>query len=69
MDWISINDAFPKVDKPVLAVTKEGDRVIVKLVVIDGYPCWKILPYRLAEKIENFGITHWLPLPPVPKEE
>jgi hypothetical protein len=60
IDWISVKDRLPEVCRHVL--TYDGDDIREGFLTKQGH--W-MRRYNGA----SFAITHWLPLPPPPKEE
>ena len=77
-EWISVDDRLPDETGRYLAVKKRiapdelgGNRtdiVILRFFVDDGFRMPTHIPDWINEKI-NEEVTHWLPLPELPKGE
>ena len=77
-EWISVKDRLPDETGRYLAVKKRiapddfgGDRtdiVIVRFFVDDGFRMPVHIPDWINKKI-NEEVTHWMPLPELPKGE
>lgn len=68
MKWISVEDELPKDDESVLMceVNQEG------MPVIGWYECEVEIPgFYPANTLTNIRmhVTHWMPLPKLPKEK
>lgn len=75
MEWIKCSDRLPEIDKKVLTLI-ENSRVIGEFIGdewIEHY--WIDIPkkrfmnsYSDLQQYVNENITHWMPLPEIPKE-
>jgi len=65
MEWISVKDSVPKDNVSVLVFDKFTD-------IFQAYPLygnWLHYSYKTAEMDKPIhGVSHWMPLPPAPKE-
>lgn len=64
MNWINVKDQMPDGYLPVLAVNNKG---VIRIAEYAFYEkeWWKVPTSKLAKH----PITHWMPLPELPKEE
>ena len=77
-EWISVDDRLPGENGRYLAVKKRiapdklgGNRtdiVILRFFVDDGFRMPTHIPDWINEEI-NEEVTHWMPMPPLPKGE
>ena len=64
MEWISVEERLPEIDKQVLYVDSEKDIYLGQLLSGMG----KGIFWSSYDFLEDHDITHWMPLPPLPKE-
>ena len=67
--WRSVKDALPSVHRTVLAITRAFPEVIrlAQMASCDGV-MWRFCDMD-DDDVDDFGITHWMPLPsPPPKD-
>ena len=60
--WISVKERLPEVEADILAYIGEGSFVVCWMTH-DGY--WQCPAYLM----DKDDVTHWMPLPELPKEE
>lgn len=72
MKWISVKEKCPKVDEPVLVVAvgscEYGDEEHIFIAEYDKNQEWS----QADSSGYSFGsadVTHWMPLPPKPKDD
>lgn len=61
VEWISVKDRPPGVDQVVFACLDNGQYQTVRTAYISSCGEWKWID-------ENQKVTHWMPLPEMPKE-
>ncbi len=67
MEWISVNDRLPEVERNVLVVRTNPNVVVSGYIHIRGYWIWHNL--RGSTHREGFHeITHWMTMPEPPKD-
>ena len=64
MEWISVKDRLPEDDATYLVYGRNGYGIVFAVYYGDGE--W--LTWDDLTNITRF-VTHWMPLPPLPKEE
>ena len=74
MEWISVKDRFPEQHKEVLISIEYGDIIqanysgnrwyISRDVRDNATDCYA----SLAQLTNDSNVTHWMPLPPAPKQ-
>ena len=64
MDWISVKDRLPEDDATYLVYGRNGYGIVFAVYYGDGE--W--LTWADLTNITRF-VTHWMPLPPPPKED
>lgn len=57
--WISVTEKTPEYDMPQLALNADGDALIANYAYGEWFDTWG----------QDVEVTHWMPLPPVPKED
>ena len=74
--WISVKDRLPKPSTYVLALTAPGALSVGQNVIVADYIHPKsedhgvfVIAYTNYDDKEIVPVTHWLPLPELPKEE
>lgn len=61
-EWISVDERLPETNEEVLVYSSVGKIYTACYIRVDGIEFW-------FENIDGFReITHWMPLPPPPKE-
>ena len=74
MEWISVKDRLPEIEQDVLIcyLVTMPDDVIIQAQKVDyihritQYKNSKVVDW--AEATDDICITHWMPLPPNPKD-
>lgn len=66
MEWISVNDRLPDNWKTVLALCKDGGMFVG---IHTPFERWEILTAMKSTRIVKRTVTHWMPLPELPKGE
>ncbi len=64
-EWINILDSLPEIHTFVIAMEHDGE--IYKLKPINDANGWIV--WHDTEGYSYLGVTHWLPLPPQPKDK
>ena len=67
MEWISVNRALPEIDKNVLCCSPSKELFIG--YYLGGTYKKGIAAFWNTAKKCGCGTTHWMPLPPAPKED
>lgn len=76
MEWISVKDRLPEMDKFTLAKTtdrrEEWQYIVLRLLDTEGCGMDNIIKFWAAQSDANIElefeeITHWMPLPEAPK--
>lgn len=67
-DWIKCSEKMPENRKSVLVVIKEDEYIDICVGETYGEGNWMINGEHWYEKSDP-AITHWMPLPELPKEE
>ena len=62
--WISFDDVKPQGGQSVLGVTTEGE---IEVYQFDAN--WQNCLCQYGGNVKTFNITHWMPLPELPKGE
>lgn len=67
-EWIRTSERMPEIGDDVLVVHKV--HYMRKVRVACYSPAWKPLPWRDGSHgLTEATVAHWMPLPPLPKEE
>ncbi len=69
MNWISVEDELPEFKKNVLCYLGKGEPRMMKLMVVAQYEKDK-KPQNEWTAVDGFNatfVTHWMPLPELPK--
>lgn len=64
-EWISVVDKLPEEQMPVIAYIEDRDSVIVTYFFDD----FALIRSSLQRGFTEHGVTHWMPLPPIPTKE
>ncbi len=74
-EWISVKDRMPDVEESVIAYSKTVDRVFVGYYDLEYSfrtdsiePMWYLDGARGRSYAFTAKVTHWMPLPELPKE-
>lgn len=57
--WISVTEKTPEYDMPQLALNADGDALIANYAYGEWFDTWG----------QDVEVTHWMPLPELPKED
>ena len=69
--WIPVTEKLPDEDGTYLVITNYGTVTTAKYYTSKTFPATQIMPQytSVAKWQSNRNPTHWMPLPPPPKEE
>jgi hypothetical protein len=67
MEWISVKERVPEQEERVLAWDGEKIEIAYRDKILMFEP--NRIVWTCAEYIELPDVTHWMPLPPEPKED
>lgn len=62
-EWIKVEDRLPDLDEEVLY--SDGRRIYLGMLDSD---MGKVIYWTHYDSFEDYGITHWMPLPEKPNE-
>ena len=65
MEWISVQDKLPEYYTDVAVIVRDGDASWYMVAYLGIGGIWVLEGGRRIIGV----VTHWLPLPPMPKEE
>lgn len=68
MNWIKCSERMPENGKRVLVVTENNGYSWIDIGYIDEAGYWTI-DGEIWDKKSDPAITHWMPLPELPKED
>ena len=66
MEWISVNDRLPDNWETVLVLCKDGGMFVGRYT---PFKHWEIWTAMKSTRIVKRTVTHWMPLPELPKGE